>query len=457
MHGRCGARGAYRSVAGTHYCRRVLTYLTSSEDGYDALLAGFNTAYPQTPDAVVAVSTPDEVLEALAHARSLGLPVRVLATGHGTHGPLTTGLVLNVAGLSSVTIDPVARTATVGGGTRWAAVVDAAAPHGLAPITGSSPNVGVAGYLAGGGLGPLARSHGYSSDWVRGFTLATAAGEILTVTEDENAELFWALRGGKGGFGVVLDVTVELVPLPSLYAGALVFAEEHIEQVLRGWAAWTGDAPSDVTTSILIAGFPPIEQIPEPFRGRRLLMLRFAYPGDVSRGEELAAPLRALAPVYLDGVRPLPLTDVGLIHNDPSDPGPGWGVGGLLTSVGGGFADAILGVVGPGSRSPFLGVEVRHIGAATRTDVPSGSAVGGRHSNYAFHVLGAPDPSLFEAVLPAAGAAFIASIGEWIAPETNANFADAESIVAAWPADVAARLESIRAAVDPTGMFPLSV
>ncbi|MDO7880601.1 FAD-binding oxidoreductase [Salinibacterium soli] len=432
----------------------MLTYLTAAADGYTALATGFNTAFPQTPDAVVAVSTPEEVVEAIAYARDLGLPVRVIATGHGTHGPVDHGLLINVAGLSSVVVDPVARTATIGGGTRWAQVVAAAAEHGLAPITGSSTNVGVVGFITGGGLGPLARSHGFASDWVRGFTLATAAGEVLTVTADENADLFWALRGGKDGFGVVIDVTIELVPLDSLYAGALIFAEEHIEQVLRGWAAWTLDARADVTTSVVVIGFPPFEQVPEPFRGRRLLMLRFAYPGDIATGEQLAAPLRALAPIYIDGLRPLPIADVALIHNDPSDPGPGWGLGGMLTSVQGGLVDTVLSFVGPGSSSPFLALELRHVGAQTRVDVPEGSAVGGRNSDYTFHIIGAPDPSLFESVLPGAGAGFTAAVAEWLSPETTVNFANVHTIDRAWPAETRARLDSIRAAVDPTGMFP---
>lgn len=432
----------------------MLTYLTSESEGFDALATGFNTAYPQTPDAVVAVTSVEDVVEAIAHARDLGLPVRVIATGHGTHGPVDHGLLINVSGLSSVRIDPEARTATIGGGTRWSRVVEAAAAHGLAPITGSSTNVGVVGFITGGGLGPLARSHGFSSDWVRGFTLVTAAGDVLTVNAEENPDLFWALRGGKDGFGVVTDVTIELVPLESLYAGALVFAEEHIEQVLRGWTAWTADAPADVTTSVVVISFPPFEQVPEPFRGRRLAMLRFAYPGDAATGEQLAAPLRALAPVYLDGVRPLPLSDVAQIHNDPTNPGPGWGIGGLLTSVQNGFVDAVLPFVGPGAQAPFLALEVRHIGARTRVDVPGGSAVGGRNSDYTYHVIGAPDPSLFETVLPTAGAGFEAAIAQWISPETTINFAREATLDRAWPAATRARLEEVRAAVDPTGMFP---
>lgn len=435
----------------------MANFLTVDTDGYDAALAGFNTAFPQQPDYVVVANSESDVVEAVAFARDHNLPVFVLATGHGTHSSLTAGLVINVSGLSDVTIDAATRTATIGGGTRWAAVVAAASQHGLAPITGSSTNVGVVGYLTGGGLGPLARSHGFSSDWVRGFRVVTADGEVRVANASENSDLFWALRGGKGGFGVITEVTIELAPISSLYAGAVIFEEANIEQAFRAWVDYTATAPDSVTTSALVVNFPPFDFIPEPFRGRRLLMVRFAYVGDTATGEQLAAPIRAFAPVYMDGVREMPSTDVAQIHNDPSDPGPGWGLGGLLNDLDQDFATALLGVVGPGTQAPFIACEVRHIGAATTVDVPGGSAVGGRASGYTFHLIGAPDPSLFETVLPGAGAGFLAAIGRWVSPESNINFADSSNPAefrASWPAATFDRLAKIRAAVDPDDRFP---
>lgn len=435
----------------------MATFLTVADAGYDAELAGFNTAFPQQPDFVVGAENEADVVDAVNFAREQGLKVFVLATGHGTHGSLTAGLVINTSRLADVTIDPTARTATIGGGTRWAAVVAAAARHGLAPITGSSSNVGVVGYLLGGGVGPLARSHGFSSDRVRGFRLVTAAGEVLTVNADENPDLFWALRGGKGGFGVVTEVTIDLVALETLYAGAVIFDEPHIEQALRAWVDYTATAPADVTTSAMVIAFPPFEFIPEPFRGRRLVMVRFAYAGDSTTGAELAAPIRAFAPVYIDGVHEMPAADVALIHNDPTDPGPGWGLGGLLNDLNQDFVTALLGFVGSGSQVPFMAVELRQLGGATLVDVPGGSAVGGRASGYTFHIIGAPDPSLFETVLPGVAEGFVAAIDRWRSPEGTINFTDSSDPVAfraAWPAATFDRLASIRAAVDPSELFP---
>lgn len=432
-------------------------FLTSSDSAYEAELAGFNTAYPLRPAVVVPAASEAEVIEAVAYARARGLTVTAFATGHGTSAPLEGGMVINLSRVADVAIDPLARTARVGGGTRWAAVVAAAAQHGLAPVTGSSTSVGVVGYLMGGGLGPLSRSHGFSSDWVRGFRLVTGTGELVAANAEENPELFWALRGGKGGFGIVTEVTVELVPAHSVYGGAVTFAEEHIEQALRAWVDYTDTAPTEATTSAIIINFPPFDEVPAPLRGRRLLMVRFAYVGDSATGERLAAPIHALAPVYLDGIRELALTEVAQIHNDPTDPGPGWGLGTMLTAIDDDFASALLAFMGAGSAAPFIAVEVRQLGAATLVDVPEGSAVGGRASAFTMHLIGAPDPSLFEAVLPSAGAGFLSTVQRWLSPEGTINFTDASDPVAfraAWPAETFDRLAAVRARLDPDTVFP---
>lgn len=430
--------------------------LTPSDEGFAAETTGFNLAFPHTPEVVVGVSSVDDAVAAVAFAAAHRMPVRALATGHGSHVLVTDGMLVTTSRLDELSIDSATGVATIGAGARWGAVVAAAAELGLAPVTGSSTNVGVVGYLLGGGLGPLARSHGFSSDWLRGATVVLASGEVVHASATEHPDLFWALRGGKGGFGLVTSVELQLAPVPSLYAGALVFAEEHIETVLRGWLDWTRSAPDDVTTSMAVVHFPPFEQVPEAFRGKTLAMLRFALPGSATEGEALAAPLRALAPVMMDGVASLPLAQVATIHNDPSDPSPGWSRGALLSDVDDEFASAVLAVSGAGTRGPVMVTEVRHIGAATRHDVPEGSAVGGRASSYTLSLIGVPDPALFAEALPAATDALLASLAPWLSPETNINFSgypDPADYRRSWSAETFARLAAVRASVDPEGVF----
>ena len=432
--------------------------LGPSDPGFPAEVAGANLAVVNEPDAAVGVASAADVAEAVRYAAANRLPVRVQATGHGAHAPITDGLLITTRRLDQLRIDQEARTATIGAGVSWGAVIDAAAEHGLAPVAGSSRQVGVVGYLLGGGLGPFARSHGFSSDYVLSFSVVTGLGEPVEASATQHAELFWALRGGKSGLGIVTGVTIRLVEVPSLYAGSLLFEGRHAEAVVRGWVDYTGHAPDAVTTSIAALRFPPVEAVPEQMRGRSFVALRFAFPGDLVEGEHLAAPLRALAPAVTDAIGPLPLAQVGTIHNDPEGAAPSWSNGTLLSAIDQDFATAFLHAVGPtAERSPFIAAEVRHIGAATARDVPEGSAVGGRSGAYTLSLIGAPDPSLFAAVLPGATARVYEVLRPWINPETTINFA-AHSLAGtpAWSTEVASRLEAVRAQYDPHGVFGVS-
>ena len=371
-----------------------------SDPEYLAETAAFHTNTVHTPDLVVGVEDGSDVADALRLALEHGYRVSVQSGGHA--GPsVTGGLMINTRRMNRVTVDPVTRVATIGGGAKWSDVLPVAGAYGLMPVIGSTSDVGVAGYLLGGGISPIARSHGFSSDYVLGFTVVTAAGEIVEASADSHPDLFWALRGGKSGFGIVTGVRLRLVELATMYAGSLVFAEEQIDAVLRGWLDWTRDAEPMVTTSAAIMTFPEMDMVPPPFRNKRLLMLRFAYPGESARGEALAAPLRALAPIFVDDLGEIRAVEMDRIHNDPTDPMPIWIAGAQLGEVEPEFATRWLERFGAGSHNPFAMAEIRHGGGAARFDVPEGSAVTGRDANFTA-VLGAMYPPLFEAIAPAA-------------------------------------------------------
>jgi hypothetical protein len=431
--------------------------LTPADPGFTEEASGFNLAISHTPDVVIGVTSARDVAEAVRFAAAEGMPVRVQATGHGAHYPISGGMLLMTRRLDDVTVDPQTGLASVGAGATWRMVQAAATAHGLTGIPGSSMTVGAVGYALGGGLGPLSRSHGFTSDYVRGFEVVTADGETVTANNAENAELFWALRGGKVGLGLVTRMQMELVRVDSLYAGSVVFADEHLEDALRGWIEWTHSAPDDVTTSVAILNLPDLEVVPPPLRGRRVLTLRFAYPGATADGERLAAPLRELAPAMMDAIGPLETRDIGRIHNDPDQPGPGWSRGMLLNALDQDFATRLLERVGAGTTAPIIVTELRHLGAATTTDVAGGSAVGGRASSYAFTLVGTPNPELFDAVLPAFADGVVSSIRPWISEETTVNFAGnvetMEELAPAWPRAIHDRLQAARALYDPRGLF----
>lgn len=431
------------------------TVLSAHDAEYAAECGGFNTAIEHTPDAVAVVSSVGDVIECVRFAREQGLRVCVKGGGHGDV-PISSGLLLSMRRLDGVRVDAGARIARVGAGVRWGEVIARAAEHGLAPISGSSPHVGVVGLLLGGGLGPLARSHGFCSDYLVGATVVTARGDVLEVNADEHADLLWALRGGKGGVGVVTEVRLRLVPLRTLYGGSLAFDTPHMETAFRTWVEWVGQASPHVTTSALLARFPPIDALPPALRGRRLLMLRFAFPGDAAEGARLAAPLRAAAPVYLDHVAEMPASDIARIHSDPSDPLPASVLGGMLSHVDGSLVDVLFRHVGPSQDTPFAISELRHLGEATRRDVPGGSAVGGREAPFTFACI-ATDAALFETVVPERSAALLNDLAPWRAPQPNVNFLapvrSAEDLKSAWPAETAVRLGEIQRRYDPERVF----
>jgi FAD/FMN-containing dehydrogenase len=431
--------------------------LTPGDDGFAEEVESWVQTFTHTPEVAVGAATPEDVVQAVAFASANGLAVRVQGTGHGSHAAVTDGVLVTTRRLNSVAVDAESRLATIGAGVQWAAVVAAAAEHGLAPITGSSGTVGVVGFLAGGGFGPLVRSHGVASDRVRGFQVVTGEGELVHANADDHADLFWALRGGKGGLGIVTEVTIELIELATLYGGSLAYDAEDIEAALRAWIDFTETAPPDVSTSVAILRVPDLPIVPEPIRGHTLLSLRFAYPGDAATGEKLAAPLRAAASVYLDRLGEIPAAKIGTVHDDPPDPSVGWISGRMLSGADQDFATNLLKFAGAGKEFPFVAVEVRHFGSSIEKDVPGGSAVGGRSSKYSLNLVGVPNPQLFETVIPGAAGALFWAVAPWISPESNVNFAPAfasqKEFESAWPPATFARLAEVRKKYDPKGLF----
>lgn len=436
------------AVTGTVYLR--------GDEGLAAEIACFNPAIRHDPDIVVAVASEDDVAAAVRFARAAGLPVRVQCTGHGAEAPIAGGMIISTRGLDALSIDGVSRLARIGAGVRWAPVIVAAAEHGLAPITGSSTSVGAIGYSLGGGIGPLARTYGFTADWIRGFRVVTAEGAIVTADAETNPDLFWALRGGKGGLAVVTEMTLELVPLRSLYGGSVFFEGPAIEPALRAWVDWSAELPDEATTSVVLLAVPDIDGPPPPLRGRTVLSVRFAYPGDAAEGERLFAPVRAAADVYLDFVAEMPATAVASIHNDPEEGGPTWIRGFMLDTFDQDAADVILELAGPGSGSPFLAVELRQLGGATARDTVDGTAVGGRDSGYTLSLLSG-DPSTFAEAAPARATAIAEALRDRISAVTNVNFAgdlaDKAAFERVWPPAVFERLEAARDQWDPDRVF----
>lgn len=426
--------------------------MTTSPDS-TATLAVFNTAHDHRPDRVVLPSSTAEAAEAVRAAA--GDRIHVVGTGHGLIAPIDGGTALSTRLLRGVEVDPAGRVARVGAGATWAEVVEAAAPHGLAPVCGSAPGVGVVGYLLGGGISPIGRTFGWGSDHLRSAELVTATGEILTASAGSHAELFWALRGGKHAPGVVTAVELELVPVSTLYAGGLYFAAADAETVLTTYALWSSDLPDSVTTSCALLRLPDLDQVPEPLRGRFVVHVRIAVVAETAEAAALVAPMRTVAVPIVDTVTEMPFAAIGSVHADPPGPLPAAEGGALLHDFDAGAARALLDVAGPEADVPFSVVEIRHLGGALAR--PGADAVSGRDAGYGLLVVSVPVPELFETVVPAATRQAVMAMAPWASGGFQPNFIGSLNAPwawdRAWPDDVRARLGAVHRDYDPAGVF----
>ncbi|MFJ1760297.1 FAD-binding oxidoreductase [Amycolatopsis sp. NPDC088138] len=336
------------------------------QDGYAEEVAGFQLAVASRPAVVVGAETDGDVVTAVRFAAAHDLPVSVQATGHGlTAG--TEGLLISTRRLTGVEIDAEAGTARVEAGVRWGAVLEAAAKHGLAPLSGSSPDVGVVGYTLSGGFGLMARKYGRAADHVRAIDVVTPDGELRHA--EAGADLFWALRGGRADFGIVTALEFDLVPVAELYGGGLYFGTADIPAVLRAWRTWSAAAPDTLTTSLALIPYPDLPMVPEPLRGKHIAHVRVAYLGD--GGDELVAPLRAAAPALMDTLKPMPFSESGSIAAEPPHPHGYHGTNATVTQLNDAMLDAVVEHAGPGADVGTVLIVDRLGGALARTpEVP---------------------------------------------------------------------------------------
>ncbi|MEV0670550.1 FAD-binding oxidoreductase [Mycobacterium sp. NPDC050441] len=424
------------------------------EVGYERATP-WNVAATVEPAAVVLAATAYDIANTVGFAAARGYRVSVQATGHGAMAVAPDTILVVTSGMTDVTVDPVTRTARVAAGATWQQVLDASAPHGLAGLCGSAPGVGVVGFLTGGGIGPLVRTVGLSSDHVRSFELVTGAGELLRATPEENAELFWGLRGGKSTLGIVTSVEIDLLPIPEFYGGAVYFDGDDAGIVLREWARWCADLPESISTSIALQQLPPLPGIPEPLAGRFTVAVRYAAVGDFAEAERLLAPMRAVASPVLDTVAVMPYTAIGAVHADPVDPMPIYEHHTLLRELTAETVEVLLGAAGPESGSVQTIVEVRMLGGALAREGRHRSAFCHRDAAFAVTTIGVLAPPIADAVVPHAGALIVA-LSRWSSGGQIANFApseDAGRAARVYDEDTRHWLAALAQRHDPAGVF----
>ncbi len=425
------------------------------DPGYDEARMPWNVAVDQRPAAVAVPSDVAQVCEVVNAAAAAGLRVAAQGTGHnpGPLGSLENVVLLRTTAMTAVSIDAERQIARVEAGATWIDAVEPAAASGLAALHGSSPDVGIVGYTLGGGMGWYARKLGMATNSVTAVELVIGDGSTVRADEKTNPELFWAVRGGGGNFGVVTALEFRLYPIETAYGGMLVWDVKDAEKVLRHWAEWSVDAPDEVTTSFRILNVPPMPDIPEVFRGRHLAVIDGAVLDTDQRAEEILASLRALEP-EMDTFARVPASSLVRIHMDPEGPTPATSASSMLARLPEEAVDRFLAAAGKGSGSTLLMAELRQLGGALGRQHPGAGALPQLDGQFLlFGVAIAATPEMEEQ-----GQADASKLVDALAPYSNGrnylNFAERPvEVRESFPADTWRQLAGIRSAVDPQGVF----
>lgn len=427
---------------------------TPTDSDWDQARAAWNLAVDQQPSAVALVESGEDVVAVVRFAAENDLRVTAQGSGHGAASlriPEDTILV-KTERMRGIEVDAGAQTARVQAGVLSVELAEAAAAHGLSSLPGSSPDVCLTGFTLGGGLSWLGRRYGFACNRLRAVELVTADGEARTIDAETDPDLFWALRGGGGDYGVVTALHLSLVPLANVYAGALLFPAEVGADGVRAYRDWTAGVSEDVTSIIRFLRPPDIPDVPEFLRGKALLVIDAACIGDQAAGEAAIAPLREIGEPILDTFGQIPAPGLCKIHMDPEQPVPGNGHHRVLRELSDEAIEAFVGVAGPDSGTPLLLTELRHLGGALGRPDPDGGALSHLDAGWAMYGVGmVMSPEMGEAVTAGLDRMHEA-MEPWAADGGYFNFAerpcDADAIL---PAEVCARLAEVKRKYDPEG------
>jgi FAD/FMN-containing dehydrogenase len=429
------------------------TIVAAGEPGYDEARQAWNLAADQHPAAVAMPANETDVAFAIGFARDAGLRVNVQGTGHNAMplGPMGDTLLIRTNRMTGVEIDAAGRRARVQSGALWQDVMPRAVEHGLTALHGSSPDVGIAGYSLGGGIGYMARKYGLQTNSVTAIELVTADGELVRADAQHEPDLFWALRGGGGNFGVVTALEFRLYPVESVYGGMMLWPWDDGERVISRWAEWTRDAPDEITSMARLMRIPDMDGVPDMLRGREVTVITAAYVGDDADGERVVAPLRELAP-EVDMFGRMPAIGLTTLHGDPDTPVPVMSDTANLDEL---PAAAISAFVEKTTAAPTLLMgELRHLGGAAGRAAEGHGALARIDGDYVMFAGGiAATPEMGAAVAQEAG-----GLVEALAPYGHGshylNFTEHRvDTRSAYSEDAYARLRSIRTTVDPEALF----
>jgi FAD/FMN-containing dehydrogenase len=282
--------------------------ITPESENYDAARKIYNAMIDKRPALIVRCRDVADVIAAVNYGREKDLPVAIRGGSHNVGGfsMVDDGLVIDLSLMRWVRVDAKARTARVGGGCQWGDVDHATHAYGMAVPAGVISTTGVGGLTLGGGIGYLTRKYGLTLDNLISADVVTADGRALTASASENEDLFWALRGGGGNFGVVTSFEFQLHPVSMVFGGPIFFAADSAGDVLRAYREFIAEAPLELGAFFAYQIIPPVPIFPENLHLQTMCLIMNHYSGPMEKAESVIAPIKKFAPVTLENVGPLP-------------------------------------------------------------------------------------------------------------------------------------------------------
>lgn len=429
---------------------------------YDEARRVWNGLIDRRPALIARCADEADVIAAVRFARKERLAVAVRGGGHNVAGFGTCdgGLVIDLSLMNRVTVDPVAREARVQGGATWGPVDAATQAHGLATTGGLVSTTGVGGLTLSGGIGWLMRKHGLTVDNLLAVELITADGRQLTASATEHPELFWAVRGGGGNFGIVTSFTFRLHPVgPIIYGGAMFFPVSQAREVLRFYAQWVPTLPDEMTTMVVFLAAPPMPFIPPALHGTPMVAIPMCYAGPPDNGPSVARPLRDFQAAAVDAVGPMPYLALQGMFDAGAPKGllAYWKTE-YLQALSPAAIDTVIEQAGR-MTSPLTQVHIHHLGGAVSRAPAGSTALSYRGAPFVLNgVAGWMDPAETDGQI-----AWARRMAEAIRPHATGpqylNFLGEEGdgrVRAAYGEENYARLAKVKAEYDPENLFRLN-
>jgi FAD/FMN-containing dehydrogenase len=430
--------------------------LTPEDPAYDEARTVFAAHIDRRPALIARVAGPDDIARVIADARETGSELAVRSGGHSPagHGVSDGGIVIDLSALRSFELDAAGRTAWAGAGLTAGAFTVAAGRHGLATGFGDTGSVGIGGITLAGGIGFLLRKHGLTIDNLLAAEIVTADGRLRRVDAETEPELFWALRGGGGNFGVVTRLKYRLHPVDTVVGGLLVLPATP--EVIAGFVAEAEAAPDELSTIANVMPAPPLPFVPEELHGRFAVMARMVYAGDVRAGQRAVAPFRALAEPVADLLRPMKYPEV---YPDEERYRLAAVARTMFAgSVGSRQAETILERIGDSSAT-MAACEIRVLGGAMARVPADATAFAHRQSRIMINAAAIYDPSTSERSEHAAWARRLSADLDDGEPGAYAGLLADEGeqrVRAAYPRATWERLAAVKATYDPDNLFRLN-